>query len=352
MKRQLFLILMLFVVVFSLVRCQSSSDSANGSSSSGSSDSSLSGSVKIDGSSTVFPISQAVAEDFKAKYPNVEVAVAQSGTGGGFKKFSKGEIDISDASRPIKPEEAEECKKNGVEYIEIPIAFDALAVVVNPKNDWVEHLTVEELKRIWEPAAQGKITNWSQVRPNFPDKPLKLFGAGVDSGTFDYFTAAIVGEEDASRGDFTASEDDNILVQGVAGDAGGLGFFGIAYFEENQDKLRAIPIDDGIADNGDGPQHPTADNVISGVYQPLARPIFIYVNKKALDRLEVKAFVEFYIENMAALSKEVGYVPLPDNLMPLLKARFEKRVTGSAFGEKGSIVGVKLEDLYKAEEGQ
>ena len=307
--------------------------------------STLSGTIRIDGSSTVLPISEAVAEEFAKQYPNVQPTVGKSGTGGGFKKFANGEIDITGASRPIREEEDALCKKNGIEYIEIPIAYDAMAVVVNPQNTWCDYLTVAELKKIWEPAAQGKITKWSQVRAGFPDEPLVLFGAGTDSGTFDYFTAAIVGKEKASRGDYTGSEDDDILVQGVSRTKGALGYFGLEYYENNQDKLTLVAID-----NGNSPVKPSRETVLDGTYQPLARPLFIYVNVKALARPEVAEFVKFYVQNAGKLADEVGYIGLPDNVIALVKERLERRITGSAFGAHGSQVGVKLEDLYKIEE--
>ncbi|MCX7992774.1 MAG: PstS family phosphate ABC transporter substrate-binding protein [Fimbriimonadales bacterium] len=305
----------------------------------------LSGTIRVDGSSTVLPISEAIAEDFQKQNPQVQVTVGKSGTGGGFKKFANGEIDITGASRPIREEEDALCKKNGVEYIEIPIAYDAMAVVVNPQNTWCDSLTVAELKKIWEPAAQGKIKNWSQVRSGFPNEPLTLFGAGTDSGTFDYFTAAIVGEEKASRGDYTASEDDDILVQGVSRTKGALGYFGLAYYENNQDKLKLVAID-----NGSGPVKPSRETVLDGTYQPLARPLFLYVNVKALDRPEVTEFIKFALANAGKLSDEVGYIGLPEQVYELVSHRVEKRIKGSAFGAHGSQVGVKLEDLYKIEE--
>lgn len=305
--------------------------------------------IKIDGSSTVFPITEAVAEEFQKKNREVRVTVGISGTGGGFKKFCAGETDIANASRPIKLSEVEQCVDNKIQYVELPIAYDGLAVMVNPKNNWVDHLTVKELKKIWEPAAQGKIKKWNQIRPNWPDKEIHLFGAGVDSGTFDYFTEAIVGKSGASRGDFTASEDDNVLVQGIATDQLALGFFGVAYYEHNKERLKLVPIDDENDANGKGPIVPEYDNVVKGTYQPLARPIFIYVSKKSADKQEVQQFVDFYMKNGAALSKEVGYIGLPDNAYQLALARFEKRVPGSVFGSKGAMVGVKIEDLLQKE---
>jgi phosphate transport system substrate-binding protein len=305
--------------------------------------------IKIDGSSTVFPITEAVAEEFQKKNSKVRVTVGISGTGGGFKKFCNGETDISDASRPIKPSEVELCLDNKISYIELPVAYDGLAVMVNPKNDWATSMTAKELKKLWEPAAQGKITRWSQVRAGWPDKEVHLFGPGVDSGTFDYFTEAINGKERSSRGDFTASEDDNVLVQGIANDPLALGYFGVAYYEHNKDRLKLVPIDDENPKNGDGPILPEFDNVKDSTYQPLSRPIFIYVNKKALDRPEVAEFVKFYLTAGAPLVKEVGYIPLPDEVYALALKRTEARVVGSVFGGKGSQVGVTLQSLLAAE---
>lgn len=306
--------------------------------------------IKVDGSSTVYPITEAVAEEFqKVEKGKTKVTVGISGTGGGFKKFCIGETDISDASRPIKPTEVELCKKNGIDYIELPVAYDGLAVIINPKNTWADKMTVKELKKLWEPEAQGKITKWNQIRANWPDKEIHLFGAGVDSGTYDYFTEAIVGKEHSSRGDFTSSEDDNVLVQGIATDQLALGFFGVAYYEHNKDKLKLLAIDDEKDENGKGPILPLYDNVVNSTYQPLSRPIFIYVSKRSADKPEVKRFVEFYIKNGGELSKEVGYVALPNKAYELALKRFTKRVTGSVFGGKGSQVGVKIEELLKKE---
>lgn len=305
----------------------------------------LSGSVKVDGSSTVYPITEAVAEEFQKKNPSVRVTVGISGTGGGFKKFAAGETDISDASRPIKKNEADALRANGNSYIELPVAFDALTVVVHPSNSWASTMTVADLKKIWEPAAQGKIMKWNQVRPNWPDRPIKLYGAGSDSGTFDYFTDAVNGKEKACRGDYTASEDDNVLVNGVARDPGALGFFGLAYYLENRSKLKAVKIDDGDSSNGAGPVGPSLETVVKGTYQPLARPIFIYVKQQSANRPEVKGFVDFYLANAAALVKEVGYVPLPASTYKKAQARWQKRTTGSVFKEGGSTVGVELEKV-------
>lgn len=263
----------------------------------------LTGMVRIDGSSTVFPVTEAMAEEFQIENRGVRVTVGISGTGGGFKKFCNGETDISDASRPIKDSEREMCAANGIEPIQVTVAFDGLAVMVNPRNDFASCMTVDELKRIWEPGST--ISRWSEVRDGWPDKEIKLYGPGTDSGTFDYFTEAIVGEEDASRPDFTASEDDNVLVQGVAGDQFALGYFGYAYYAENTDKLKLVAIDDGH-----GCVAPSPETVQGGEYTPLSRPLFIYLNRTALDRPEVKAFVRYYLTNAPEFVPQVGYVPL------------------------------------------
>lgn len=304
----------------------------------------LSGNLKVDGSSTVYPITEAVAEEFGIKNRNVRVTVGISGTGGGFKKFCSGETDMSNASRPIKSSEVELCNKNKISYVELPVAYDALTVVVNPKNTWANSITVAELKKIWEPAAQGKIMRWNQVRADWPDAPLRLFGPGVDSGTYDYFTEAIVGEAHSSRGDFTSSEDDNVLVQGVAGDVNSLGFFGMAYFEENSSRLKALPVDDQNDANGKGPQMATLENVMKGMYQPLARPLFIYVSASAASRPEVNGFISFFLDQAPTLTQEVGYIPLPNNAYSLAATRFQKRTPGSMFATQ-SQVGVTIEEL-------
>lgn len=300
--------------------------------------------VKIDGSSTVYPITEAVAEDFQiAKKGKIKVTVGISGTGGGFKKFCRGETDIVNASRPILKKEMDDCKAAGVQYVEMPVAYDALTIVVNPKNDWSRAITVAELKKIWEPAAQGKITKWSQVNPAWPDDTIKLYGAGADSGTFDYFTEAIVGKAKSSRGDFTASEDDNVLVQGVASDRNALGFFGFAYYVENQKKVKAVAVD-----GGKGGIIPSAKTVEDGSYQPLSRPIFIYVNIKAAERPEVKELVEFYMNNAAALVKEVKFFPLPAQAYTTNLEHLNKKKIGTVFGGH-SEVGLKIEELLKRE---
>ena len=308
----------------------------------------VSGTIRVDGSSTVFPISEAIAEEFKAAHPKVEISVGVSGTGGGFQKFCRGETDVSDASRPIRAVEMEACQKAGIEFIELPVAYDGLAIAVNPKNTWAASMTTAELKTLWEPGAQGKIVRWSQVRPGWPDREVHLFGAGVDSGTFDYFTEAINGKEKASRGDFTSSEDDNVLVQGIRGDELALGFLPLAYVEQNKDALKLVPVDDGKADNGGGPITPSADTVRNGTYQPLSRPLFIYVSRKAADRPEVQQFVESYFAN-PALMREVGYVELTPQIYDLAKAHFAEKRTGTAFGSGGSQVGMTLEDLLARE---
>jgi phosphate transport system substrate-binding protein len=301
--------------------------------------------VKIDGSSTVFPITEAVAEEFqKAKKNQIKVTVGISGTGGGFKKFCRNETDISGASRPILKKEMDDCKAAGVEYFELPVAFDALTVVINPKNTFIKQLTIAEMKKMWEPSAQGKVTKWNQVNPAWPDAPMKLFGPGADSGTFDYFTEAVVGKSKSSRGDFTASEDDNVLVQGVSRDVNGLGYFGFAYYVENRDKLKAVPI---VNEKGQ-PVLPSFDAVIAGTYTPLARPIFIYVNAKSLDKPEVKEFVEYYMTHGAKLAKEVKYVPLPDAAYRTAWEHVTKGKKGTVFGGIAEV-GITIEELLRRE---
>lgn len=292
-------VIFLFAIVALLASCGNSGKKAE----------QLSGAIKIDGSSTVYPVTEAVAEEFRAVEPKVQVTIGISGTGGGFKKFGRAETDISDASRPIKDKEVKVCKENNISYVDLTVAYDGLAVLVNPENDWVDYFTVEELKKLWEPGAQGVVMKWSQIRDGWPDEEIHLFGPGVASGTYDYFTEAVVGESGSSRGDFTASEDDNVLVQGIAGDKYGLGFFGLAYYEENKDILRLVAVD-----GGNGPVNPTLETVSNGTYTPLSRPLFIYVNSAAAKKAEVKTFVEFYIANAPALSAEIGYVPLPAEL--------------------------------------
>lgn len=305
--------------------------------------------VRVDGSSTVFPITEAVAEEFQRRNRDVRVTVGVSGTGGGLKRLCGGEVDIAGASRPIKESEVALCGKNGIGYIELPVAYDGIAVVVNKRNTWVRSMTVEELRKIWEPGAQKTIRNWNQIRPEWPAKPIRLFGAGVDSGTYDYFTEAIVGKEHSSRGDFTSSEDDNVLVQGVASDPYSLGFFGFAYYHENRGKLNAVAIDDGKPANGTAAILPDSQTIRSGKYQPLSRPLFLYVSSRAANRPEVGRFIRFYLNDGRPLVGEVGYVPLPDTAYELAASRFERRVTGSVFGGHGSQVGVSIESLLRAE---
>lgn len=302
--------------------------------------------VKIDGSSTVFPITEGVAEDFqKFKKGAVKVTVGISGTGGGFKKFCRDEIDLSGASRPILAKEMADCKAAGIEYFELPVAFDALTVVMNPKNAFLKQITVAELKAIWEPAAQGKVMTWDQVNPAWPKSPIKLFGAGADSGTFDYFTEAINGKSKASRGDFTASEDDNVLVQGVSNDVNAIGYFGYAYYAENMAKLKAVPI---VEKAGKPAVLPSEKSVLDGSYQPLSRPIFIYVNAKSMAKPEVKEFIEYYMKHVTKIAKEVKYVPLPAKAYTINLEHLAKGKKGTVFGGV-SEVGVTIDDLLARE---
>ena len=301
-------------------------------------------SIKIDGSSTVFPISEALAEEFQiSKRGKVRVTVGIAGTGGGFKKFCRGETDISNASRPISREEMDACKAAGIQYIEIPIAFDALTVVVNKENTWAKTMTIADLKKIWSPDAQGRVNNWNQVKSGYPNLKMMLFGPGTDSGTFDYFTEAVNGKSKASRSDYSASEDDNTLVQGVENNKGGLGYFGFAYYSAHKDKLTAVAID-----GGKGPVEPTIANVLNGTYQPLSRPLFIYVKLSAASRPEVQEFVRFSLTKGAPLVQEVGYIPLPASAYPLVLNHFEQRKTGSVFGGVAKV-GVTIEQLLEME---
>jgi len=299
----------------------------------------LAGKLTVDGSSTIYPVAQKMAEAFRDPSPGVAVSVQQSGSANGLKKLCGGEIEMAAASRPINAAEAAECKSGGVEFIELPIGFDSLTVVVNAKNDFVTCLTVPELKAIWEPAAEGKLTRWKQVRPSFPDQPLSLVGPGKASGTFDYFTLAIVGTQSSSRSDYRSSEDDNVLVDGVASDANALGYFGFAYYVANKDKLRLVAVD-----NGQGCITPSAEAVRDHTYQPLSRPLFLYVSKRAAARAEVKAFAQFFVvpEN-AKIVQDLGYLPLPAATLLTVSSRLDKGVTGSVFGERGSVVGVTVD---------
>jgi phosphate transport system substrate-binding protein len=284
--------------------------------------------VKIDGSSTVFPITEAVAEEFQKATGN-RVTVGISGTGGGFKKFTRGETDVQNASRPISGSEIEAAKAAKIDFLEFPIAYDALTVVVNSRNDWAKDIKVSELKKIWEPAAQGQIKKWNQIRPEWPDKEIKLYGAGSDSGTFDYFTEAVVGKSKSSRGDYTASEDDNVLVQGVEGDKFALGYMGYSYYEAHKKRLKSLPV---IWDEKGKPAvAPSMATVLDGTYNPLSRPLFIYVNLKSLDKPEVLKFMEFTFDNIEKLAKEVNYVPLPASAYEVLRKRLKDRQKGTAF---------------------
>lgn len=306
--------------------------------------------IKIDGSSTVFPITEAVSEEFQiSKSGKVRVTVGISGTGGGFKKFCRGEIDVQNASRPIQEKEIENCRKAGIKFLEIPIAFDATAVVVNPKNTWAKSITVAELKKMWEPAAQGKIVNWSDVNPAWPKEKIKLYGAGSDSGTFDYFTEAIVGKSKSSRGDYTASEDDNTLVTGVSKDLNALGYIPMAYYEENKSKIKALPVVGGAkAPAKDKAIYPSRETVENGTYYPLSRPVFIYVSEASMKKPEIKEFVDFYVKNSATLVPEVKYVPLPAAAYQESLKNIKANKLGTVFGGH-SEVGLKIDELMKRE---
>jgi len=300
--------------------------------------------IEIDGSSTVYPITEAVAEEFQ-KSGGTRVTAGISGTGGGFKRFCRGDTDISDASRPILKDEMITCAQNGVKFVELPIAMDAITVVVGKDSTWVDYLTVAEMKKMWEPAAQGTVKSWKQIRDSFPDVPLALSGPGADSGTFDYFTEAVVGKAKSSRGDYQASEDDNVIVQFVSRNKGALGYFGLAYYEENMDKLKAVP----IKVNAQAPGVlPSVATVRDGTYQPLARPLFIYVSAKSAQKPEVKKFVDFYLTEGAALAKEVGYIDLPPEEYAQAKQNFAAGKLGTGFGGTPEI-GVRIADLLKRE---
>lgn len=299
--------------------------------------------IKIDGSSTVYPITEAMAEEFGNRNPGINVTVGISGTGGGFNKFCAGETDISNASRPIKQAEIDKCKAAGIKYIELPIAYDALTIVVNRRNTWLSSITVSELKKIWEPAAQGTITRWNQVRSSFPNQPITLYGPGTDSGTFDYFTEAINGKAGDSRSDFNASEDDNVLVQGVSQDQYAMGYFGFAYYEENQGRLNAVSVD---AEKGGGPVAPSRPTVENNTYVPLSRPLFIYVSERAAQRPEVRQFVSFYLSS-PQLVDETGYVRLPREAYSLARQHMDASSYGTRF--TGSTVGLSIQQLLERE---
>ncbi|MDA0977154.1 MAG: PstS family phosphate ABC transporter substrate-binding protein [Proteobacteria bacterium] len=327
---------LLLAIGAALVLAGCGGDSASQGESGNQAGQALSGKVRLDGSSTVFPISEAVAEEFNAVAPGVRVTVGVSGTGGGFKKFIAGEIDINDASRNIKPSEMEKAVAAGIEFIELPIAYDGLSVVVNPENDWVDHLTVAELNAIWKP--DTTVRTWADVREGWPAEEIRLYGPGTDSGTFDYFTKAINGKEQASRPDFTASEDDNVLVQGISGDLYSLGYFGFAYYIENKDKLKVVPVD-----GGEGPVEPTHETINSGVYAPLSRPVYLYINPTSLDDPAVAAFVEFYLEHAGELAEEVGYITMSEVAYQKARERVAQRETGTAYGENASVANLAKE---------
>jgi phosphate transport system substrate-binding protein len=302
---------------------------------------SIRGAVRSDGSSTVYPLTEAVAEEFRTAAPNVRVTVGLSGTGGGFKRFAAGEIDVANASRSIKKSEADAAKKNGIEFIELPIAFDGLSIVVNPKNTWVKSLTVDQLKKIFSATDSAK--TWKDVDPSWPANTIKIYSPGTDSGTFDYFREVVVGKDGKIRGDITASEDDNTLVSGVTGDENAIGFFGCAYYFENKSKLRSVPID-----GGKGPISPTHETIENGTYAPFSRPLFIYVNKTSAAKPEVRAFVDFYIQNAGKLADDVGYVTLPKSVYDLAAKNFAAGRTGTQFiTETGDHVPGKVTDIYK-----
>ena len=300
--------------------------------------------IKVDGSSTVYPITEAVAEQFQSQNKSVKVTVGISGTGGGMKKFTRGEIDIADASRPITAKEVEACKQGGIEFVELPVAYDALTVVINPQNDWAKEMTVEDLKKIWSPDAQGRVMKWSDVRAGWPDLPIKLYGPGADSGTFEYFTEAVVGKAKSSRTDYTASEDDNVLVNGVRGDKGAIGYFGLAYYMANKDALKAVAV---VNPKTGKAVLPSVESVESATYAPLSRPIFIYVKKDALSRPEVKKFVEFYMTKGPDLVERVKYVPLPDRVYELGLQNVQNMKTGTVFGGDAHATGMGIEDMMK-----
>ena len=307
----------------------------------GPADSGLTGAVVIDGSSTVYPVTEAVAEEFQKGNKQVRVTVGIAGTGGGFKRFLAGETDINDASRPILAEEVATAEKNGVQFVELPVAYDGLSILVNPKNDFVTSLTVVELKKMWEPSSTVK--TWADVKKGWPAREIHFYGAGTDSGTFDYFTEAINGKTKAIRGDFSASEDDNTLVQGIAGDVDSIGFFGYSYYAENKDKLKLIAVD-----NGKGAVAPTPETIRDGSYAPLSRPVFIYVAAKSESRPEVKAFVDYYLAEITKLAPEVGFVPLPDNVNTLVKARWTALTPGSVFHGMAGEAKLDLAALLSA----
>ncbi len=297
--------------------------------------------IVIDGSSTVYPITQAVAEEFMRKNPNYNVTVGISGTGGGFKKFCAGETDISDASREIKPSEIEICKKNNIEFIELPVAYDALSIIVSHKNDFVDYFTVEELKKVFN--QKNPIKKWNELRPNWPNKEINVFSPGQDSGTYDYFVEAILGKDEKVRPDASFSEDDNVLVKGVSEDYYAIAFFGVAYYDQNKEKLKAIPVINPVTKK---PVEPTLENVMNRSYVPLSRPLFIYIKKSSLNKPGIKEFVNFYLENGFELTKQVGYIPFPKSDYEILKKYFASERIGSPKNEKHAGEFFSIKDLY------
>ncbi|MFQ3580639.1 MAG: PstS family phosphate ABC transporter substrate-binding protein [Chloracidobacterium sp.] len=297
--------------------------------------------IKVDGSSTVYPLAEAVAEEFQLRHPGVRVTIGVSGTGGGMKKFCRGETDVATASRPIAPSEREACRQAGLAYYELPIAMDAIVVVTHPRNAQVSAVTLEELRRMWSPEAQGRIRRWSDINPAWGDRPLNLYGAGTDSGTFDYFTEVVNGKARASRGDYMASEDDNVLVQGIAGDLNALGYFGFDIYYENRDKLRALPI---VRAAGQPPVTPTVETILAGDYAPLARPLFVYVNARAMDRPEVATFVHFWLEQGGKLAEEVHCVPLPPDAYAGIRRHLDNRRVGTIF-DRRPAVAISIQEL-------
>ncbi len=332
-------------IAIALSGCNNSTPSTNGKT--GETDSSLAGNVEIDGSSTVFKITQAVAEEFHSGTPGVSIDVKYSGTSGGFKTFVTGRLDICDASRPIQAKEMADAKASGVEYIELPVCFDALTVAVNGENDWADAMTVDELKKMWKSAAKGTVDKWSDVREGWPEEKISFYGAGKDSGTYEYFTEAICDKKGDIRSDYSPSENDNDILRGVEGDKFAIGFVPYAYYVPRKGKLTAVKID-WKPDDELGPIEPSPENVVKGIYNPLARPLFIYVNKKSAERPEVKAFVNFYINNAPTLATKVKYIPLPDDAYPKVRQRFEGGQIGTGFGGK-SEVGLHIDEILNRE---
>ncbi len=304
--------------------------------------------ILVDGSSTVGPINRAVLDLYAANLVT-DIQLEISGTGGGFKKFCRKQTSINAASRPISSSETKLCDDNGVSFIELPVAFDGVAVAVPRSNTWLKSLTVAELKKMWQPSAEGSVQSWKAVRSSFPDEPLQLFGPGLDSGTFDFFTQAIVGQEGSSRSDYVASEDDNKLVGQLEAHKGGIGYFGLAYYAKNSQALRLVPIDDGVAGNGDGPIEPTRETVADGTYVPLSRPLLLYVSVKEAERKEVADFVAFYLRAARLVAPDVGYVALPRRIFELAQARLAAHKTGSVFSGEHAVVGLTIADLLEAE---